>query len=191
MLDFTFEVTDESSINIQILYASEWFTFNLYYRNHVWTLHPFDGILIQNSDMCRLVIADLFKNKNFHVMCAKENIRLSELRTSISLEPEQELEEPTPVINRVGSGNGSPSPDIQSFIDEHSIEDIMELEKELMLERAGFYKQILEKMFMEGYGPADKEFLQIQAIVNIWTEAYQKLSGSSDQGPPGDRRRGW
>jgi hypothetical protein len=187
MLDFTFEVIDESTINIQILYASEWFTFNLYLRNQVWTLHPFDGILIQNSDMCRLVIGDLFKNKNFHVMCAKENIRLSELRSSISVEDEPATEEPTPVINR--GGGGMPSPDIQSFIDEHSIEDIVELEKEAILKRSAFYKQILENMFMQGYGPADKEFLRIQAIVNIWNETYNKISGSSDHGPLGERKR--
>ncbi len=46
---------------------------------------PFDGMLIRNKDMCQLVINELLKNKYFHVMCAKENILLSELRTTVDL----------------------------------------------------------------------------------------------------------
>ncbi|MNI03408.1 hypothetical protein D3C73_563100 [compost metagenome] len=189
MLDFTFEIMDEDTINIRILYASEWFTFNIYQRDQAWTLHPFDGMLIQNKDMCRLVVSDLFKNKNFHVMCAKENIRLSELRTTINLEPEVETD--PPVRTRDSRRSGEPSSDIQAYIDEHSLEDIIEIEKETIQSRVAFYKKILENMFMQGYGPADKEFIRIQAIVNIWTEAYNKLNGSSDTGSLGDKPKRW
>lgn len=191
MLDFTFEIMDEDTINIRILYASEWFTFNIYYRDHAWTLHPFDGMLIQNKDMCRLVIGDLFKNKNFHVMCAKENIRLSELRTTIHLDPEVEAAPPDRSRDRDERGRGEPSSDLQAFIDEHSLEEIIEIEKETIQSRAAFYKKILENMFMEGYGPTDKEFMRVQAIVSIWTEAYHKMNGSSDQDFLGDKPRRW
>lgn len=88
MLEFSFEIIDESKINIVYQYGSSSFNFNLFFNYGVWTLHPFDGILLQNKEMCRLIVTDLFKNKDFHVMLARENILLSTLRTSIDLNPE-------------------------------------------------------------------------------------------------------
>lgn len=72
MLEFTFEIIDEAKINIQYKYGSQFFNFNLFCSNGEWKLHPFDGILIENREMCRLVVSDLLQNKDFHVMLAKE-----------------------------------------------------------------------------------------------------------------------
>ncbi|MBP1993485.1 hypothetical protein [Paenibacillus eucommiae] len=190
MLDFTFEIVGESAINTRILYASEWFTFNIYRKDDVWTLHPFEGILIQNKDMCRLVIADLLKNKYFHVMCAKENILLSELQTSINLQAEpEEIPWIPPRERQIIDHN--PFADMQSFIENHSIEDIVELEKQYILNKMSFYKQILESMFMEGYGPTDDDFKRIQSIVAVWSKAYDQLNAPFDQDSSEGSQRRW
>jgi hypothetical protein len=86
MIEFSFEVIDRTSINVEYQYGSEKFILNLFNRNGVWTIHPFDGILLHNRELCRHVMIDLFKNKYFQIMLAKEDIRLSELRTSIDLD---------------------------------------------------------------------------------------------------------
>lgn len=186
MLDFTFEIVDESTINTRILYANEWFTFNIYEKDHIWTLHPFDGMLIRNKDMCQLVINELLKNKYFHVMCAKENILLSELRTTVDLSHRTSPSIPPPREDRLDEELPE---DVQSFMDHHTLEEIIDFEKEIVQKRMSFYKQMLEAMFMQGAGPADQEFVKIQSIFVIWKEAYEKLNGVSDQDVSGGKKR--
>ena len=74
MLDFSFEMLDQHTINVEYVFGSEKFIFNLFYSNDNWTIHPFDGILLKNRDLCRSVMSDLFQNKSFQIMLAKENI---------------------------------------------------------------------------------------------------------------------
>lgn len=188
MLDFTFEIVDESTINTRILYANEWFTFNIYEKDHVWTLHPFDGMLIRNKDMCQLVINELLKNKYFHVMCAKENILLSELRTTVDLSNRTSTSIPTP-SPREERLDEELSDDIKSFMDFHTLDEIIDMEKQIIHKRMTFYKQMLEAMFMQGAGPTDEEFIQIQSIYVMWKGSYEKLNGLSDQDLSGGKKR--
>ncbi|OPH60435.1 hypothetical protein BC351_18250 [Paenibacillus ferrarius] len=188
MLDFTFEIIDEFTINTKILYANEWFTFNIYEKDQVWTLHPFDGMLIRNKDMCQLVVNELLKNKYFHVMCAKENILLSEIRTTVDLgnRANPALPEPRPREERPVDDEPE---DVQSFMDNHSLDEIMEIEKEIVHTRMSVYKQMLEIMFMQGASPTDKEFVQIQSVFTMWKEAYEKITGLSDSDFSGGKKR--
>ncbi|MDQ0878371.1 hypothetical protein QFZ77_007030 [Paenibacillus sp. V4I3] len=190
MLDFTFEIVDESTINTRILYANEWFTFNIYEKDHVWTLHPFDGMLIRNKDMCQLVINELLKNKYFHVMCAKENILLSELRTTVDLSNRTSISTPRPTPSPREERLDDELPDdIKSFMDYHTLDEIIDMEKQIIYKRMTFYKQMLEAMFMQGAGPTDQEFIQIQSIYVMWKESYEKLNGLSDQDLSGGKKR--
>ncbi|MWC27816.1 hypothetical protein [Paenibacillus sp. MMS18-CY102] len=201
MLDFSFEIIDETRINMQYRYGSAMFTFNLYYQQNNWTLHPFDGMLLQNREMCRLVVAELLQHKDFHVMLARENITLSALRTSIDLQPQ---DSPARDVDSSGEqerfGSRSRSrrnhledgPDLlDTFIEENTFEDIVQMERERMEKRMGFFRRIIEKMFMEGYGPEDEEFRNVQAIIRIYKDAYDQLSdlGNFDIRP--DDRKRW
>ncbi|GFZ77393.1 hypothetical protein GCM10008018_23650 [Paenibacillus marchantiophytorum] len=190
MLDFSFEIIDAYTINTKILYANEWFTFNIYEKDQVWTLHPFDGMLIRNKDMCQLVMNELLKNKYFHVMCAKENILLSEIRTTVDLSdrPSPAMPERNPREERPPQDQDELE-DVQSFMDYHSLEEIMEIERAIIHKRLSFYKRMLEVMFMQGAGPADKEFMQIQAIFTTWKEAYEKMNGFSEPDESGGKKR--
>lgn len=192
MLDFTFEIIDEYTINTRILYANEWFTFNLYEKDHVWTLHPFDGMLIRNRDMCELVMNELLKNKYFHVMCAKENIILSEIRTTVDVGRRTSSSEPIPIPpppRRERQPENEVPEDIQAFMDYHDLEDIIDFEKDFIHKRLTFYKQMLEIMFMQGGGPADQEFRKIQSIFTMYKEVLEKLNSLSDQDFPDESKR--
>ncbi|MFF2482412.1 hypothetical protein [Paenibacillus sp. NPDC058071] len=185
-MEFTYEIISESNINIRYVYGGEWFTFDLFYRDQQWVLHPFDASLIRNRDMSRLVIADLLQHRPFQVMLAKEGIILSELSTSISLaQQEVEYEElPHPRLDR-RSGRlwddepfpPAPSIDIDRLIQENELEDLIRIEIELIETRQQVYNQILHRMFMAELGPADPEFQKIQQIVKFYGEAKTKLLG--------------
>jgi len=188
MLDFSFEIVDESRIHIEYRYGSAMFTFNLYGMDDGWTLHPFDGILLGNREMCRLVIAELLRNKDFHVMLARENIALSELRTSIDLQE-------AAAGGRLG-GQDRSRPDqeqdpLDDYIDSHTFEEIMAKEQAILEERLLLFKGIIEKMFMAGYGPDNEEFSKVQNVIRIYKEASERLSGLSGPDLRSDNRRRW
>lgn len=182
MLDFTFEIIDGNTINIRTLYGTEWFTFNLYNNHGNWTLHPFEGILLQNKEMCRLVVGELVKNKNFHVLCAKENIVMSSIRTSINLDPHTEERE------SVQSDRLSDAPDhLDDFIASHTMEEVLELEMNFVEERIQLYSGILQKMFLQHYGPGDPDFDKVQMLQRIYKEAHGKLTELCNPGDPRKR----
>ncbi|ASR48880.1 hypothetical protein [Paenibacillus kribbensis] len=181
MLEFSFEIIDESKINIVYQYGSSSFNFNLFFKYGVWTLHPFDGILLQNKEMCRLIVAELFKNKDFHVMLARENILLSALRTSIDLNPEIR-----------GERYQEQEPDeLSEFAETHSFEEVLQIEQDFIRERMDFFQNIIQKMYMEGFGPEDSDFNKVQAIIRIYKAAHDQLGDLSDFPLRGDERRRW
>ncbi|WP_226001415.1 hypothetical protein [Paenibacillus sp. BJ-4] len=183
MLEFSFEIIDESKINIVYQYGSSSFNFNLFFNYGVWTLHPFDGILLQNKEMCRLIVAELFKNKDFHVMLARENILLSALRTSIDLNPD---------IPVRGERYQEQEPDeLSEFAETHSFEDVLHIEQDSIRERMDFFQNIIQKMYMEGFGPEDSDFNKVQAIIRIYKAAHDQLGDLSDFPLGGDERRRW
>ena len=184
-MEFTYEIVSESNINVRYVYGGEWFTFNLFNRDHQWVLHPFDSSLIRNKDMSRLVIADLLQHRPFQVMLAKEGIILSELSTSIPLDRQREEEaeyEELPRINResdrIFDEQRFESPlalDIDQLIEENELEDLVQLEVQLIESRQNLYNQILHRMFMADLGPTDPEFQKVQQIVRAYGEAKTKL----------------
>lgn len=187
MLDFEFEIIDENTINLRYQYGGEWLTFNLFLREGDWILHPFQGILLQNRDMCRLVVADLLQNKTFHMMLAKQHISLSSVRSSVDLG-----QTAAPALdggNRGDRRRYQPDDEISDFIQEHSLESIHELEIELLGRRKSLYSEILQRMFMDGVNPSDEEFLAIQNIVRIYSDAISRLSGDSENTNQDSRRR--
>jgi hypothetical protein len=179
MLEFEFEIMTESSIHLRYLFGGEWFTFNLFLRDDVWILHPFEGILLGNKEMSRLVIAEMFTNKTFLVMLAKERILLSNIHSSIDLGRNEQ-----PLPNRgvvVDDRSGTVDiDDMDSFIQEHSMEEVIEQEKKLVLGRVDYYKEILKRMFMDGLGPNDEEFDKVREIVKIYEETAQKFGNRDD-----------
>ncbi|BBH22888.1 hypothetical protein Back11_42330 [Paenibacillus baekrokdamisoli] len=177
MLEFSFEIVDDSKINIQYKYGSAMFAFNLFLSQGVWTLHPFDGILLQNKEMCSLVVAELFKNKDYQVMLARENILFSSLRTSIDLQPAQD-------IGTRKVSDHQPSDEITDFVESHSFEDILNLEIDQLQQRIDFFQDILHRMFMDGYGPGDTDFKNVQELVRTYKETCERiraLSGGTDR----------
>jgi hypothetical protein len=184
-LEFTYEIISESNINVRFIYGGEWFTFNLFNRDHQWVLHPFDSSLIRNKDMSRLVIADLLQHKPFQVMLAKEGIILSELNTTIPLGQNQEAEAEYEELPRIDRGSdwifdeqrpSSPIEfDIDQLIDENELEDLVQLEVQLIEARQNMYNQILHRMFMADLGPTDPEFQKVQQIVKAYGEAKTRL----------------
>ena len=78
---------------------------------------------------------------------------------------------------------------MKSFMDYHTLDEIIDMEKQIIHKRMTFYKQMLEVMFMQGAGPADEEFIQIQSIYGMWKGSYEKLNGLSDQDLSGGKKR--
>lgn len=177
MLEFSFEIIDETKINIQYKYGSQFFNFNLFWSTGNWTLHPFDGILIENREMCSLIVADLLKNKDFHVMLAKEKIVLSRLRTTVNLQPDDSEEfEVNPRID----DRSSQSDELMGYIENHSFEEVLELEQQQMQARVDFFQEIIQRMFMEGIGPEDPDFRKVQSIIQIYKDTFDKLGNIND-----------
>jgi hypothetical protein len=177
MTEFSFEVINETNINIEYVYGTEKFILNLFLRQGSWTIHPFDGILLYNRELCRNVMIDLFKNKHFQTMLAKENIFLSSLRTSIDLDPSSQP--PESINNRGGLDR---SGDLQDYIEYNDITDILMQEKHFVEERLGIFKDILHKMFQDNYGPNDKEFNTIQELVRAYNETLARINSLVDVG---------
>lgn len=177
MLEFSFEIIDETKINIQYKYGSQFFNFNLFWSTGNWTLHPFDGILIENREMCSLIVADLLKNKDFHVMLAKEKIVLSRLRTTVNLQPDdsEEFEVNPRIDDRSSQGD-----ELMGYIENHSFEEVLELEQQQMQARVDFFQEIIQRMFMEGIGPEDPDFRKVQSIIRIYKDTFDRLGNIND-----------
>jgi hypothetical protein len=208
MLEFEFEVMTESSIHLRYLFGGEWFTFNLFLRDDIWILHPFEGILLGNKEMSRLVIAEMFSNKSFLVMLAKERILLTNIHSSIDLGRQEK-----PIPNRGGMGDRVGAidtnvteitedaedteaikardnlEDLDAFIEGNSLEQIIAQERNFILKRASTYKEILKRMFMDGMGPNDEEFDKVRGIVKIYEETAQKLGNPNDPFPGNNDKR--
>ncbi|ASA25982.1 hypothetical protein [Paenibacillus donghaensis] len=172
---FKYEVTSESTINLKYEYGGEYFTFNLFRSDGLWILHPFDGILIGNQAMCLLVVQELFKHKAFQVMLAKENILFSNIRSSVELDS---MNSPIAVRNERGAYEEDPEPadDLMDFVQGHTLEEIIDFEASQVKERCSFYKDILQRMFMDDLGPSDPEFRKVQEIVKIYEQTADKLT---------------
>lgn len=190
MLEFSFEIIDETKINIQYRYGSEMFNFNLFWTQGGWTLHPFDGILIENRDMCRLIVSELLKNKDFHVMLAKEKIMLSQLRTTINLDQPDVYEDRLP-DRRMGN-RYEEDDELMQYIENHTFDEVLQLELEQIRSRVDFFQQIIQRMFMEGIGPEDADFAKVQALIRIYKETGEKFERMNGYDPgygDHDRRR--
>lgn len=174
MLEFSFEIIDETKINIQYKYGSQFFNFNLFWSNGNWTLHPFDGILIENREMCSLIVAELLKNKDFHVMLAKEKIMLSHLRTTVNLQPDDEPDE-FELNRRIDDRSYQGDDGLMDYIANHSFEEILQLEQQQINARLEFFQQIIQRMFMEGIGPEDADFGKVQTIIRIYKDTCERL----------------
>jgi hypothetical protein len=173
--DFKYELKTDSSINIRYNYGEEWFTFTLYRREQFWIIHPFEGILIRNTDICRLVMAELFQNKRFQVMLAKENILLSTIRSSIDLEDNDRLIA-IDDLDRLGHDED----ELDEFIQGHTWDELVQYEQELIEGRIAIYKEILQRMFMQDVSPDDQEFRNVQSVIRIYEEAHRQLSSPGD-----------
>jgi len=182
MIPFSFEIVNESTINIEYAYGSEKFVLNLFLRQGVWTIHPFDGMLLGNRDLCRSVIADLLRNKDFQIMLAKQDIAMSSLRTTIDLE--QSSSEYEARSRREPELDLDPEPgsidDIQAFIEYNTIDDIIELELTQMDRKIAFYAEILKYIFMQNLGPGDPEFDKIQSLQRTFKETRERIAGHKD-----------
>jgi hypothetical protein len=179
MLDLSFEIISETNINIEYLYGTEKFTLNIFQKDGYWMIHPFNGILLYNLELCKNVFIELFKNKNFQVMLAKQDILLSSLRTSIDLESRNQLDDPYKGEDFKDSTNRIS--EYQDYIDNNSIPDILEQEVHMLDQKIGFFNKILEKLFLNNYGPGDYEFDKIQAIVHAYKEAKVKIASHANK----------
>jgi hypothetical protein len=175
MIDFSFEVISDTNINIEYLYGDEKFIFNIYLKHDCWTIHPFNGILLQNRELCKIVLIELFKNKNFQIMLAKENILLSSLGTSIDLDHPETTDRSDSVNDRTDRLS-----EHQDYIDSNSITDILQQEVQMIDKKIVIFNKLLEKMFMGNYGPGDYEFDKIQSLVHIYKDVQEKMDSLSD-----------
>lgn len=181
---FQYELTSETAINLKYEYGGEYFTFSLYRDDRGWVLHPFDGMLLGNQAMCALVVQELFKHKPFQVMLAKESILFSDIRSTVNLENVN-----TPIAARnERESHDSPADDMMDFVEQHTVEEVIDYECGLIGSRISFYKEILQRMFMDNLGPSDPEFQKVQDIVRIYEHSLEKLS--SLNGPNLDAGRG-
>jgi len=182
-LDFTFEILDPATINVRYNYGGEWFEFNLFCKQNQWILHPFDAILLGNTDMCRLVIADLLANKPFQVMLAKERIILSLLRTSVDVSGssnEDRIQGGRFDEDRVQGGRFEENSDVTDHVDDwirnHTFEEILAQELDGINGRLQLYNTLLQKMFYENLGPGHEEFDKVQEITRIYKDAANRMT---------------
>lgn len=169
---FQYELTSETAINLRYEYGGEYFTFSLYRDDRGWVLHPFDGILLRNQAMCALVAQELFKHKPFQVMLAKEGILFSDIRSTVNLDNVN-----APVAARNDREvRDNPADDLMEFVQQHSVEEVIDYECSLVGSRISFYREILQRMFMDNLGPSDPEFQKVQDIVRIYEQSLDMLS---------------
>lgn len=188
MEDFSYSQPTETSYNIKFMYGGEPFNFNLFLKNGSWILHPFDGILLGNQQMCSLVMNELFKYKPFQVMLAKQRISFSEIRSSIELES---VDEPISIFRDQDQfKSNSQRDENMDFVEQNTVEEVIQIECDFIRERRDFHQKILERMFMDNLSPSDHEFVIIQKIAKIYNQAEMQMSDLL--GPPfnfEDKRR--
>ncbi|MCM3701970.1 hypothetical protein [Paenibacillus macerans] len=187
MEDFSYSQLSPTTYTIRYVYGGEPFNFNLFRKEGVWVLHPFEGILIANREMCYLVMSELFKHKPFQVMLAKQQIPFSDIRSSIDL---QNINEPISIFNDRDAAPDYHRDEITAFVEENTVEDVIGIECNHLRDRIDFYGTILERMFMSGLGPGDQEFDAIKNIVSTYKNAESQLSdGLGPEFNNKDRRR--
>lgn len=169
---FQYELTSETNVNLKYEYGGEYFTFSLYRDDRGWVLHPFDGILLRNQTMCTLVAQELFKHKPFQVMLAKEGILFTDIRSTVNLD---NVNAPIAARNE-REYRDNPADDLMEFVQQHSVEEVIDYECNLVGSRINFYREILQRMFMDNLGPSDPEFQKIQDIVRIYEHSLDTLS---------------
>jgi len=184
---FQYEITSETAINLKYEYGGEYFTFSLFRDNEVWVLHPFDGMLLRNQAMCVLVVQELFKNKPFQVMLAKEGILFSSIRSSVDLE---NINAPIATRNE-REARDDPADELMNFVQQHSLEEVIAYECDIVKSRTSFYKNILQRMFMDNLGPSDAEFQKIQEIVRIYEQTADKLASLNGPNLDAGKRGRW
>ena len=79
------------------------------------------------------------------------------------------------------------------FIETHSFDDVLELELKQMQQRMEFFQEILHRMFMDGYGPEDADFMRVQAVVKVYKGTIERLRGidGSDNSDRRDSNKRW
>ncbi|MFD2876658.1 hypothetical protein ACFTAO_12910 [Paenibacillus rhizoplanae] len=114
--------------------GGEYFTFNLFRDDSGWVLHPFDGMLLRNQAMCTLVAQELFKHKPFQVMLAKEGILFTDIRSTVNLD---NVNAPVAARNE-REPRGNLADDLMEFVQQHSIEEVIDYECKLVGSRISF-----------------------------------------------------
>lgn len=110
-------------------------------------------------------------------MLAKEKIVLSRLRTTVNLQPDdsEEFEVNPRIDDRSSQGD-----ELMGYIENHSFEEVLELEQQQMQARVDFFQEIIQRMFMEGIGPEDPDFRKVQSIIRIYKDTFDKLGNIND-----------
>lgn len=96
----------------------------------------------------------------------------SDIRSTVNLENVN-----TPIAARnERESHDSPADDMMDFVEQHTVEEVIDYECGLIGSRISFYKEILQRMFMDNLGPSDPEFQKVQDIVRIYEHSLEKLS---------------
>lgn len=105
-------------------------------------------------------------------MLAKEGILFTDIRSTVNLD---NVNAPVAARNE-REPRGNPADDLMEFVQQHSIEEVIDYEGKLVGSRISFYKEILQRMFMDNLGPSDPEFQKIQDIVRIYEQCLERLT---------------
>lgn len=58
----------------------------------------------------------------------------------------------------------NPADDLMEFVQQHSVEEVIDYECSLVENRISFYREILQRMFMDNLGPSDPEFQRCRIL---------------------------
>ena len=107
----------------------------------------------------------LLRKINIFMSCAKENILLSELRTTVDLSNRTSMSTPRPTPSPREEQLDEELPDdMKSFMDYHTLDEIISL-KQIIHKRMTFYKQMLEAMFMQGAGRRTRSLFRFNPFI--------------------------
>lgn len=82
---------------------------------------------------------------------------------------------PNPAGDKEGAGPAEE--DLDAWIANNSLQDILRQEKEALERRMTRYNVLLQKMFYDNLGPGNDEFDTVQSVFRLYKEAVAKLSG--------------